>query len=187
MADHQVLDEIVDATDEVVIQGRVSPSIPLSNRSRDRQRQRESRVRNRGSQGRSANQVLKDAQHKLATIKGRRSERSSSSRSPLSPLSASRTASSTSHREHTERNRSPLAAPQQIRSLIPSVGTNALREQSRSDTDAEVDDPLSDENENEVPVQTSTPRGLKKVVWCGTIVIRLTKLHTATIAQAILP
>ena len=59
MSEQQVLDEIVDvdAGDEVVIHGRVSPSIPLSNRSRDRQRQRESHVRNRGSQGRSANQV----------------------------------------------------------------------------------------------------------------------------------
>ena len=32
MADHQVLDEIVDDADEVVIQGRVSPSLPVSNR-----------------------------------------------------------------------------------------------------------------------------------------------------------
>ena len=95
MAEQQFFDEIVDAGDaEVVINGRVSPTIPLSNTSIDRQRERESRLRNRGSQNRSVHKVLKDAQRKLATVKDRRSQRSSSTRSPLSPLSASRTASS---------------------------------------------------------------------------------------------
>ena len=68
MADNQAVNEIVD---DGVIQGRVSPSLPISNRSRDRQKQRENRVKNRGSRGRSGHQVLLDAQRNLANIRAR--------------------------------------------------------------------------------------------------------------------
>ena len=162
MADNQAGDEIVD---DGVTQGRVSPSLPVSNRSRNRQTQRENRAKNRGSRGRSGHHVLFDAQRDLANARARTSRRAVSSRSPLPasqhsrtsiPVSTTTSAPSTSHREHTHHSGSPLPASQQSRSFIPA---------SRSDTDAEVDDRSSDENE--IPVQTSTPRGRKKssMVW----------------------
>ena len=114
MADNQAGDEIVD---DGVTQGRVSPSLPVSNRSRDRQTQRENRVKNRGSRGRSGHQVLLDAQRNLANIRTRPSHRAESSRSPLL-ASTTTSAPSTSYRKHTQHSRSPLPASQQSRSLI---------------------------------------------------------------------
>ena len=171
MAEQEFFDESIDAVngevvinlnagnDEVVFNDRLSPIIPLSNTSVDRQREREGRLRNRGNQNRSVQEVLKKAQRRLTTGKERRS----------APLSASRSASS--HRDHTERNRSPLAAgsspsTSRLNSDSSPSRLNSDPSPSTLNTDAEIDEPSSDENEISVESQT-TPRGRKKssLVW----------------------
>ena len=148
MADNQAVDD----TD-----GRVSPTIEPSLRSQQRQTERDNRANSRKSRGTSRNQVLRDAKRKLDKRKLDRSRPPSRghSRSPMT-IAPSRSTEA--------RSRSPIPA-----SRSTSAGTEAPREQSRSDTEAEVDDPSTEENEipDETPRTPSTPRGRKKssVVW----------------------
>ena len=128
MADNQAAGDTVD---DAVTQGRVSPSLPLSNRSRNHQTQRENRAKNRGSRGRSGLQVLIDAQRDLANARARTSRREHTQPNRSTTTSAA----SSSPRKHTQRSRYPLPASQHIRtSILASTTTSTASTSHREHT-----------------------------------------------------